>query len=513
MTDTLIQVRNLRVEFDGREVVRGVDLELRRGEILAIVGESGSGKSVTTRSLVGLAGGRVSADRLDLFGASALDLSERQWRGIRGARVGLVFQDALVALDPLRTIADEIGESLSAVPRNERNDRIDGLLRSVGIADPRVRKRQRPFQLSGGQRQRALIASALAAGPDVLIADEPTTALDVTVQKQVLELLAAQVAGGRAMILVSHDLAVVSSIADRILVMRAGEVVEAGSAREVIERPRHEYTRALLAAVPHGSARARVTEPVFTAEGLTKSYRGVPAITDISFEVGAGEVLGVVGESGSGKSTVAKIVTGLIEPDSGEMRFGTEPLTRRTRKPGELGLVAQDSVGSFDPRYRVGEIIAESVALRVPRPERRAEVLRLLDAVHLPADTIDRHPRELSGGQRQRVNIARALGARPRLIVCDEPVSALDISVQAQILDLVAELAATEDVAIVFISHDLAVIRQICHRVLVLNHGVVVESGTADDVFDHPCSPYTQALLDAVPRLAVPAPTESSSRA
>src|SRR5690606_24645263 len=430
------------------------------------------------------------------FGEPALGRSERQWRRLRGSRIGLVFQDALVALDPLRTVEAEIGEALRELPRARRAARVEELLTSVGIADPAIRKRQRSFQLSGGQRQRALIASALARDPDILIADEPTTALDVTVQAQVLDLLVRQVAGGRAMILVSHDLAVVAAVADRIAVMRAGRIVEQGQAERVITDPRHEYTRQLLDAVPRGCAGAgppATAAPILTATGLTKSYRvrgrSVAAVQDVGFEVRAGEVLGVVGESGSGKSTVAKMVTGLTEPDAGALRFGATDLTRATRLPGQIGLVAQDSAGSFDPRYRVGEIIGEAVALRVGRRVRRAEVAELLRAVHLPADCADRHPRELSGGQRQRVNIARALGSAPRLVVCDEPVSALDISVQAQILALIAELARERGVGIVFISHDLAVVRQICHRLLVLHRGVVVESGPAEDVFTAPASP------------------------
>ncbi len=511
-TDTVLRVRNLRVGFGGPDVVDGVSFDLHRGEVLAIVGESGSGKSVTTRSLVGLSGGRVRADRLDVFDEPALDYTELQWRRIRGARIGLVFQDALVALDPLRTIADEIAEAL---PEGAGADRIDELLTSVGIADPAKRKRQRSFQLSGGQRQRALIASALAGDPDILIADEPTTALDVTVQAQVLDLLVGLVAGGRSMILVSHDLAVVASVADRILVMRAGRVVESGPTAQVIDDPQHPYTRELIAAIPRGHTAAEPVSgtPLLTAAALTKSYRGQahPAVSEVGFAVRAGEILGIVGESGSGKSTVAKLVTGLLEPDGGEMRFNGAPLTRATRRPGEIALVAQDSVGSFDPRYRVGEIVAESVALHVPRRDRREEVRRLLEAVRLPAGSIDRHPRELSGGQRQRVNIARALGSRPRLIVCDEPVSALDISVQAQILSLIAELAHVRGVAVVFISHDLAVVRQICHRVLVLHDGAVVESGSADEVFTAPTATYTRTLLDSIPRLR--AATESYSLA
>lgn len=506
--DPVVRVRNLRISFPGvpGDVVSGVDFDLHRGEILAIVGESGSGKSVTTRSLVGLAGegAQVRADRFDLFGEPALENTERRWRGIRGKRIGLVLQDALASLDPLRTIGQEIAESLGTNgKRRERDTRIEELLRSVGIPDPEVKRRQRSFQLSGGQRQRALIASALAGDPDILIADEPTTALDVTVQAQILELLVEQVRGGRSMILVSHDLAVVSQIADRVLVMNDGRVVEHGPVRDVIDRPSAVYTRALLAAVPDrlprkDSTLAPAREPILRATGLTKTYRvlGEPfvALQDVSLEIHHGRVLGVVGESGSGKSTVARIVTGLTEADSGTIEFDGGP--------GRIGLVAQDSVGSFDPRYRVGEIIGESARLVTSsRVERDARVRELLETVHLPADAAQRHPRELSGGQRQRVNIARALGSRPGLMVCDEPVSALDISVQAQILDLLRELAETTDTGFLFISHDLGVIRHLCDEVVVMHRGRAVEHGTAEAVFTDPTSPHTRKLLDSLPRL------------
>ncbi|MEN0137622.1 MAG: ABC transporter ATP-binding protein [Rhodococcus sp. (in: high G+C Gram-positive bacteria)] len=515
-TDPLIRVENLQVRFGTSDapVVDGVSFSLHRGEILAIVGESGSGKSVTTRSLVGLAGpgARVRADRFDILGESALHRTERQWRTVRGRRIGLVLQDALTALDPLRTIGQEITESLErSVPRAHRDRTVEDILASVGIADPAVTRRQRSFQLSGGQRQRALIASALAGDPQILVADEPTTALDVTVQAQVLDLLVEQVRGGRAMILVSHDLAVVSAVADRVIVMQAGRVVEQGPVRRVIDHPAAGYTRELLAAVPRGTARR--TSPadpsaVLVADGLTKNYRvlgsAVTAVDDVSFRVHSGEVLGVVGESGSGKSTVAKMVTGLITPDAGTMTFDGAPLTAGTRRPGRIALVAQDSVASFDPRFRVGEIIAEAVATVTPEPDRAERVAQLLDAVHLGADTVHRHPRDLSGGQRQRVNIARALGSQPRLVVCDEPVSALDITVQAQILDLLAELAENTDAAFLFISHDLAVVRRLCHNLVVLDQGRIVEHGSTDTVFDAPASPYTRRLLDAIPTLGTP---------
>ena len=512
-TRPLISIDNLRVGFGASadDVVDGVSFTLRRGEILAIVGESGSGKSVTARSLVGLAGAgaRVRADRFELFGESALGRTERQWQSLRGNRIGLVLQDALTALDPLRTIGQEITEALGrGIPRDQRDRRVEELLDSVGIPDPAVKRKQRSFQLSGGQRQRALIASALAGDPEILIADEPTTALDVTVQAQVLDLLVTQARGGRAMILVSHDLAVVSEVADHVVVMQAGRVVESGPVRQVIDHPTADYTRKLLAAVPRGTARPRRTtsaEPVFTARGLTKSYRvlgkAFTAVDDVSFDIHTGEILGVVGESGSGKSSVAKISTGLLTPDSGEIVFDGMSLSDPGRRPGRIALVAQDSVASFDPRYRVGEIIAEAVATVTPDADRTQRVRRLLHEVQLSPDIVNRHPRELSGGQRQRVNIARALGSQPRLVVCDEPVSALDISVQAEILELLADLAEHTDAAFLFISHDLAVVRKLCHNLIVLDHGRVVDQGPTERVFSSPNSIHTRRLLDAIPHV------------
>ena len=497
-TEVVARVTNLRVSFAGVPVVHGVDLHVRRGEILAIVGESGSGKSVTTRALAGLAGpgAQVEADAFDVLGRDPLHDRRARWDDLRGRHIGLVLQDALTALDPLRTIRAEIGEALRHVPRRERGALAAELLTSVGIPEPQSVLPRRAFQLSGGQRQRALIASAVAAGPDLVIADEPTTALDVAVQAQVLALLVDQAEQGRAVVVVSHDLAVVSQIADRVVVMHAGKVVEEGPVRVVIDRPTHAHTRSLLDAVPRDAAPAPVEHtgsPVVEASALTVGYRvgreTVGGIRDVSFAIHPGEVLGVVGESGSGKSTVAKVVTGLLAPQSGSLRLRHDDGRdgERTR-PGEIGLVAQDSVGSFDPRYDVGAIIGESVATVVrDRAARRAEVLELLDRVHLPASVVDRHPRELSGGQRQRVNIARAIGSRPRLLVCDEPVSALDISVQAQILTLLGDLAS-DGLAVLFISHDLAVVRQLCHRTLVLDDGQVVESGPTEDIFRRPRS-------------------------
>ncbi|MGU3290893.1 ATP-binding cassette domain-containing protein [Williamsia sp. M5A3_1d] len=510
--ETLVRIENLRIAFGDTEVVHGVDLSVRRGEVLAVVGESGSGKSVTTRSLAGLAGpgARVAADRFEIFGEDALDRGERRWRAVRGRRIGLILQDALTALDPLRTIGAEVTEALVDVPRRGRTARVEELLTSVGITDPEVKRRQRSFQLSGGQRQRALIASALAGEPDLIIADEPTTALDVTVQAQVLDLVAAQARAGRAVILVSHDLAVVSAVADRVVVMHDGRVVEEGPVRAVIDTPTAAHTRALLDAVPRGAPRPPLTTdpaavPVLSVRGLSKSFRvlGRPlvAVDSVSFDVAAGEVLGIVGESGSGKSTIAEIVTGLLLPDAGTILRDGEDRTA-FRRLGEIGLVAQDSVASFDPRHTVDRIVTESVAAVVDRrADRASRVCELLDAVHLPRSIAARHPRELSGGQRQRVNIARALGSAPRLLVCDEPVSALDISVQAQILDLLRELTEGTELGVVFISHDLAVVRSLCHRVVVLDHGRIAEQATTAALFDAPRSSCTRRLIDAIPRL------------
>ena len=536
--DVLVDVRGLTVSFDtvraadGSElrVVDDVDLTVRRGRVLAIVGESGSGKSVTARSLVGLAGAgsRQTADIFDVLGADTRGFTERDWRRVRGARIGFVLQDALTSLDPLRTVQAEVTEALR-VPRKQRVAAVEDLLASVGIPDPGYRRRTYPHQLSGGLRQRALIASALAGRPDVLVADEPTTALDVTVQARILDLLRELADDGRGVLLISHDLAVVSRVADDVLVMRSGRVVEHGPAQSVIGDPQHEYTRTLIAAVPGRATRGRrlavahdgspqplehpepSDEIVAEVAGVGKFYRQgrgreFTAAAEVNLTIHRGEVVGLVGESGSGKSTVARIVTGLLKPDTGFVEIGGRrwDADRRSAPPrlGAVQLVAQDSVGSFDPRYTVREIIAETVAVKHDRrTERDRRVRELLDQVHLPVTVIDRHPRSLSGGQRQRVSIARALGSDPELLVCDEAVSALDVSIQAQILDLLGEIRADRGTALLFISHDIGVVHHIADRVLVMYRGRVVEEGTADEVFDSPRADYTRNLLQAVPTL------------
>ena len=496
--------------------MRGICFAIGAGECLAIVGESGSGKSATAAALLGLTGpgSVVRANRLELSGIDLTHQGSRQWQGIRGARLGLVPQDAMGSLDPVRTVGAELAEPLRnhhIVDRRQLRPRIASLLADVGVPEPELRVRQYPHQLSGGLRQRALIASALAAGPELLVADEPTTALDVTLQAQILDLLAAKKANGVAILLISHDLAVAATLADRIAVMRQGVFVEQGPTADVLRAPGHPYTRQLLAAVP--TSRAEQTPPskptvVIEASHVAKTFHGRQAVRDVSFALHAGETLGVVGESGSGKTTLAHLVLGLLEPDAGEIRLLGRPWSHRresVRRPlrPRIQLVEQDPLGSFDPRYPVERIVGEALGATTARAARRlrGRITELLHRVRLDADVLDRRRQQLSGGQRQRVAIARALATEPDVIVCDEPVSALDVSIQAQILDVFADLRRELGVSLLFISHDLGVIHQISDQVLVMCAGEVVERGSAEDVFERPEHPYTRQLLAAVPRL------------
>jgi len=533
-----LRVENLRVGFDiggvRREVVRGVSFELAAGACVAIVGESGSGKSVTARSLVGLTGrgAIVEADALELHGRDVRTLGARDWRRLRGREVGFILQDALVSLDPLRRVGAEIAEALRLHrfgDRASRRQRVRHLLERVGVPIPELRARQRPDQLSGGLRQRALIASAIALDPDVVIADEPTTALDVTVQAQVLEELAAMKRRGASLVLISHDLSVVAQLADAIVVMRGGEVVEQGTAPEVLGNPRHEYTRALIAAVPSEHTRGRALSPVpvpehalaspahasdgplLQARDLVKRFRTpdgrvTRAVDGVSFDLLPGETLGIVGESGSGKSTTARLALGLESLDGGEVLLRGEPWSalperkRRARRP-LVSVVSQDPLSSFDPRWNVERILVDALpaAERRDLAGRRARIAELLDLVGLPQEVLARFPLRLSGGQRQRVAIARALAPRPAVIVLDEAVSALDVTIQAQILDLLVELQKATGASYLFISHDLGVIGHLSDRVLVMKDGVVVEEGTPTEIFEHPREPYTRQLIASIP--------------
>ena len=541
MTD-LLHVEDLTVAFgtgrDRRGMVGGVSFTVAPGECFAIVGESGSGKSVTARTLLGLAGAssHVEATRLELNGKSVLGNRDRDWRRIRGREVGFVLQDALVSLDPLRTVGAEIAETLRLHRfgnRAQRRQRVLELLASVGVPEPELRARQLPQELSGGQRQRALIASAIALEPSLVIADEPTTALDVTIQAQILDLLQAMKDTGTGLILISHDLSVVGRLADRVAVMRDGGFVEVGAVTEVLTQPSHPYTRALLDAVPathrkgtrlsSQPARAVQTTPraappedgiVLAADGLVKHFTGPDgveraAVQDVSFTIGVGETLGIVGESGSGKTTTARLALALLEPDAGTVTLGGQPWSavaeaeRRARRR-RISVVYQDPLGSFDPRWTVRRVIEDALPVDGYRDSaaRLRRTRELLEDVGLSDKHLDRRPLLLSGGQRQRVAIARALAPEPSLIVCDEPVSALDVTIQAQVLDLLADLQHRLGLSYLFISHDLGVIHHVADRVLVMRDGRVVESGTADEIFTAPRDPYTRQLLASLPAAA-----------
>ena len=510
-----LDIRGLQVSFAGvGAVLRGVDLTVAPGECVAVVGESGSGKSVLVRSVLGLAseGGstaRVAAQTFTVGGRDVRRLSERGWRSVRGSEVGLVLQDALQSLDPLRTVGAEIGETLALrkVPRAQRRDRILAALDAAGLDDPELRIMQRPGQLSGGMRQRALIASALVAEPPLLVLDEPTTALDATVAARVLATLAALRDAGTALLLVSHDLAAVAQVADRVVVLSDGEVVEEGPTAQVLDSPVHPETRRLAAAVPRGpkpGAASTFGPVVLSGRGLGRTFRTpggghVQAVDGVDVELRRGEALGIVGESGVGQDDPrppaargGRTRHGHGHPRRGGVERDRAPRASHPAPQGPAG-AARPASGSFDPRYTAGRILREALS----RGRSTATPVELLDAVRLPPEVLGRRPRSLSGGQRQRLAIARALALEPDVLVCDEPVSALDVTVQAEILGLLLDLQRSRDLSIVFVSHDLAVVRQVCDTVLVMKDGRVVERGPVEDVFADPQAPFTRELLAA----------------
>ncbi|MFI5953718.1 dipeptide ABC transporter ATP-binding protein [Cryptosporangium sp. NPDC051539] len=515
---SLLQIRGLAISYRTRSgqirAVDGVDLDVEPGETVALVGESGSGKSTTAHAAIGLLGAnaRIERGRVTFGGQDLTRLSPRELRGIRGARIGLIPQDPAVSLNPTKRIGEQIAEVLRlhglADRRTAAIEAVE-LLDRAGVPDPARRARQYPHELSGGMRQRALIAIAIAAKPALLIADEPTSALDVTMQRLILDHLQQLTAEqGTAVLLVTHDLGVAADRAQRIAVMSRGRIVETGPTTTVLDAPADAYTRHLLASVPsRAESPAPVRDdPLVVAEGLTRDFADVRAVDDVSFVVNRHETLALVGESGSGKTTTARMVLRQIDPSAGSIRFDGEDVTgargrnlRALRRRAQL--IYQNPYASLDPRFSIAEIIGEPLrAFGVgDRAGRLARAAELLDQVRLPASTLRRRPAELSGGQRQRVAIARALALSPELVVCDEPVSALDVSVQAQVLQVLTDLQADTGVAYLFISHDLGVVRQIAHRVAVMYQGRIVETGPTGELFTDPAHSYTRTLLAAIP--------------
>ncbi|NKX40801.1 ABC transporter ATP-binding protein [Rhodobacteraceae bacterium R_SAG2] len=524
-TSQLLNVRDLRVSFrqDGKvtEAVRGVSFSVGRGETVALVGESGSGKSVTALSTVSLLGdsasvsGSVTYDGQEMVGAS-----ERHLRQVRGNDISFIFQEPMTSLNPLHTIEKQLAESLAlhqGLDGKAARVRILDLLNRVGIRDAENRLGAYPHQLSGGQRQRVMIAMALANKPDILIADEPTTALDVTIQQQILELLAdLKKSEGMGLLFITHDLSIVRRIADRVCVMKGGEIVEEGPTAELFANPQHPYTQKLLdaeptgqpAPVPDGAKELIRTEDLKVwfpiQRGLLKRTVGhVKAVNPTSISVRAGETLGIVGESGSGKTTLALAIMRLIASE-GRVEFQGQDLrqwsTRDLRRlRADMQIVFQDPFGALSPRMTCAQIIAEGLAIHNVDQDRdpRELVAEVMSEVGLDPAFMDRYPHEFSGGQRQRIAIARAMVLRPKLVVLDEPTSALDMTVQVQIVDLLRDLQARYGLAYLFISHDLNVVRAMSHKMIVMKQGDVVESGTAEHLFSNASDPYTQQLLAA----------------
>lgn len=535
MNTPAVKIENLSVTFPGPnktriEAVKNVSLTLTPGKALGIVGESGSGKSVTARSLLGLTSGNVTADTLNILGTDATRLTEKQWREIRGNKVAMILQDALNSLDPLRPIHREIADALPGSRKQRKQAAVEALY-SVEMPEPALRAEQRSPQLSGGMRQRALIAQAMIGSPSVVVADEATTALDTRLTRMVLDQLAQLKDQGIALAMISHDLAQIAQVADDIIVMRHGEIVESGPTEQLLSNPQHDYTKQLLAAIPSGVARFAPLSQVATTEagtfenfrhpadmrkltdtlaiavhGLSKTFGDHAAVSDVSFSVPQGSTLGQVGESGSGKTTTARMILGLERPDTGSVSiFGQHfaPAKESDRRDlrDQLGAIYQDPLASFDPRYTTSQILINALSSGTTSRSRHyhKRALELLDLVELDSSLLSRSPRELSGGQRQRLAIARALAPKPDILVLDEPVSALDVSVQATVLDLLDRLQLETGTSYLFITHDLAVVEHMSDQIAVMTHGNLVETGTAQQIIHEPSHPYTQQLIAAAP--------------
>ncbi|HEV2518322.1 MAG TPA: ABC transporter ATP-binding protein [Devosia sp.] len=520
MTIPLLSVENLHVTISTRagevRAVSGVSFGIARGRTLGLVGESGSGKSMTAMSLIGLApaGANITvAGRASFDGIDFLAQGEAGLRQLRGRRIGVVFQDPAAALDPLMSIGDQLREAL---PRGldgpARAVRVQRLLGEVGLDAVADAEHRFPHELSGGQQQRVVIATALAGDPELIIADEPTTALDMTVQRQILDLLdRLRRTRDLAMLLITHDLGVVARQADDVVVLRHGRMVEAGPTAEVLRRPRTDYSRALIESRPLLSDSVALlppASPLLEVKALSVSYPGprlfsprIMAVRGIDLSVTKGEALGILGESGSGKSTLAKTLVGLLRHEAGRFSFGAAPLDpwRMGRaERARIQYIFQDSYGALNPRMTVAQAVGEPMAIAgLPAGERRKRVAALLEEVGLDEEHRNRLPRELSGGQRQRINIARALAVSPELLICDEIVSALDVTIQAQVLELLRQLQKRRGLSLIFISHDLAVVAGLCQRVVVMKDGEAVETGATRDVFRAPAHAYTRSLIEA----------------
>ncbi|MEP3329066.1 ABC transporter ATP-binding protein [Sedimentitalea sp.] len=527
---SLLSIRDLAIALpegaDRELAAKDINFDLEPGEILCIVGESGSGKSMSANAVMGLLpqGVKVAGGTITFDGQEIIGLTEDQMMALRGRRISMIFQEPLSALNPLLRVGAQIAEVFEAhgaLTGPERQARALKLLDEVGIPDPEAAIRAYPFQLSGGQRQRVMIAMALAMEPDILIADEPTTALDVTTQAQILKLIEdLRRSRGMAVIFITHDFGVVADIADRVIVMQTGAIVEAGSADDVLLKPQHPYTRSLIDAIPrltqYEETPSPEREPVMSVEGLCKTFttgsgtlfgkrRVVKAVQNVSFELFAGETIGIVGESGSGKSTVGRCLVRLIDPDEGRVmvegadiaHMSGSGLREQRRK---VQMIFQDPFSSLNPRARVSRILTEGlIAHGASKLDAMAKARALLEMVGLDASAMARFPHEFSGGQRQRIGIARALALEPSIIIADEAVSALDVSIQAQVLDLLAELKTRLNLSMLFITHDLRVAARICDRIIVMQKGQIVEVGPTSKVLHDPDTAYTRSLLDAIP--------------
>ena len=518
MAEHLLEVRNLSLEFHTAtgvvHAVKSISYHLDKGETLAILGESGSGKSVSSSAIMNLIDmppGRISAGEILLDGRDLLTMPAEERREVNGRRVAMIFQDPLSHLNPVYSVGWQISEAMTThgLAGSKAREEALRLLRRVGIPEPERAMRNYPHEVSGGQRQRVMIAMALALRPDLLIADEPTTALDVTVQAEVLKLLKElQRETGMAVLIITHDLGVVSEIADRVVVMEKGAIVEAGTVREIYKNPQHPYTQKLIAAAPGKGAMhepgARA-EPLLSVRDVRKTYGSFEALKGISFDLMPGETMAVVGESGSGKSTLARALLRLDEPDGGTALWKGRDLFALSpaelyKLRRDLQMVFQDPAQSLNPRMTVYQLISEAWVIHpdiLPKAKWRERVAELLVQVGLSAEHMSRYPHQFSGGQRQRIAIARALALEPQLIICDEAVSALDVSVQAQVIELLDRLRREMGIAFIFIAHDLPVVRDFADYVMVMQQGEVVELGTVREVFDTPRQAYTRALLAA----------------